>query len=120
MRSDLCAQAVLAGLDPAIHAAPFPRALRRVKQRLGGTKLFVLANRSRHFDALNAWMAGSSPARTWEPQRKNSLNNSYRYKSQTFGSYSVICWYGPFPIALIQLGGSSLSPQASRARRQPR
>ena len=24
--------------------------------------------------------AGSSPARTWEPQRKNSLNNSYRYK----------------------------------------
>ena len=37
------------------------------------------------------------------------------------GSYSVICWYGPFPIApLIQLGGSSLSPQASRARRQPR
>jgi hypothetical protein len=37
------------------------------------------------------------------------------------GSYSVICWYGPFPIApLIQFGGSSLSPQASRARRQPR
>ena len=37
------------------------------------------------------------------------------------GSYSDICWYGPFPIApLIQVGGSSLSPQASRARRQPR
>src|ERR1700722_7024318 len=42
-------------------------------------------------------------------------------RGPTFGSYSVICWYGPFPIApLIQLGGSSLSPQASRARRQPR
>jgi multiple sugar transport system substrate-binding protein len=38
-----------------------------------------------------------------------------------YGSYSDICWYGPFPIApLIQVGGSSLSPQASRARRQPR
>ena len=36
-------------------------------------------------------------------------------------SYSGICWYGPLPMALlIQLGGSSLSPQASRARRQPR
>jgi hypothetical protein len=37
------------------------------------------------------------------------------------GSYSGICWYGPFPIApLIQLGGSTCWPQASRARRQPR
>ena len=37
------------------------------------------------------------------------------------GSYSVSCWYGPFPIApLIQLVGASLSPQASRARRHPR
>ena len=33
------------------------------------------------------------------------------------GSYTVSCWYGPFPIApLIQFGGSSLSPQASRAQ----
>src|ERR1700733_5187509 len=38
-----------------------------------------------------------------------------------FGSYSVSCWYGPFPIApLIQFGGSSLSPQASRARGPPK
>jgi HicB_like antitoxin of bacterial toxin-antitoxin system len=37
------------------------------------------------------------------------------------GSYSVECWYGPFPMApLIQIGGASWSPQASRARRQPR
>ena len=37
------------------------------------------------------------------------------------GSYSVICWYGPFPIApRIHFGGSTCWPQASRARRQPR
>ena len=43
------------------------------------------------------------------------------YLEKIKGSYSDICWYGPFPIApLIQVGGSSLSPQASRARRQPR
>ena len=37
------------------------------------------------------------------------------------GSYSDICWYGPFPIApAIQFGGSRRWPQPSRARRQPR
>ena len=37
------------------------------------------------------------------------------------GSYSVICWYGLFPIApAIQFGGSRRWPQPSRARRQPR
>jgi hypothetical protein len=38
-----------------------------------------------------------------------------------FGSYSVVWWYGPFPMALrIHLDGSTDWPQASRALRQPR
>lgn len=37
------------------------------------------------------------------------------------GSYSVSCWYGPFPMALlIQFCGVVWSAQASSARRQPR
>jgi hypothetical protein len=38
-----------------------------------------------------------------------------------FGSYSVVWWYGPFPMALrIHLDGLTDWPQASRALRQPR
>src|ERR1700722_12741490 len=43
------------------------------------------------------------------------LNLVSDFLQEVVGSYSDICWYGPLPIApLIQLGGSSLSPQASR------
>src|ERR1700677_709508 len=38
-----------------------------------------------------------------------------------FGAYSDSYWYGPFPIApVIHFWGVAWSPQASRARRQPR
>ncbi len=38
-----------------------------------------------------------------------------------FGSYSVICWYGPIPIApRIMAVDVAFCPKASSARRQPR
>ena len=60
------------------------------------------------------WLRGFLPFANGIPTAQ-TLRKVFR------GSYSVSCWYGPFPIApLIQVSGASWSPQASRARRQPR
>ena len=74
----------------------------------GGAAEFAKAGAAIHTSSKRLGYSSQSPDRSAKPEVFT-------------GSYSVICWYGPFPIApLIQLGGSSLSPQASRARRQPR
>ena len=42
-------------------------------------------------------------------------------KDKFYGSYSVICWYGPIPIApRIMAVDVAFCPKASSARRQPR
>jgi hypothetical protein len=59
---------------------------------------------------LNAWMAGSSPARTWEPQRKNSLNNSCRYKRQAES------WHKSKFVVFIRNVGSKIALSCGRRR----
>jgi len=62
------------------------------------------------------WLAslrGSAGARPWRPGEWMG--------GEFLGSYSVSCWYGPAPMALlIQFCGVIWRSQASRARRQPR
>ena len=73
-------------------------------------------------EALRRSEAYLAEAQRLSPHRQFRLDALHaNFTGQTKGSYSVRCWYGPFPIApLIQFGGASLSPQASRARRHPR
>jgi hypothetical protein len=101
-----------------VKQADIARALREA-QKIGAKRVKIGADGSIDIVLETEEQAAAPPnGRHDEPLGPIRIRDRPKKK---VGSYSDICWYGPFPIApLIQVGGSSLSPQASRARRQPR